>query len=448
MFHGPPHRRALISHTPPERKTAAFLPLLAIYLWQNIEKQKRALAPVIILTYQLRMSRNLSLYPWFKFVQSLVFWQATWFLYFESQLSAAEAILLYVVYDIATTIFEVPSGYMSDRLGRKLTLICAGISGVGATTLLVVGDGFFLFAVANILLGASAAFASGTDSALLYESLHADGRATEVEQAELTAWRFGFAALALSALSGGWLALYDPIYPYIGTALSAVLLLVLTAFLREPPHGPVMPHRENLNTIAQNLTQPTLIWLLCLALVMYVFSHIPFVFGQPFIREALTNAGYAAQTPLISGGVTFTMMILSILVSLIALPLRTALGLPTTLLLAFGMQIALTFALSASNGLFVITLLFFRMVPDSLSQPFIKARIQPLLKDSVRATYMSLQSLAGRVIFAVTLSLSAGQTADDAPLPYDDMQVILMGYVSLGVVVFAALALTAKAAKV
>ena len=87
---------------------------------------------------------------------------------------------MYVIYDISTTALEVPSGYMSDRLGRRRTLIMAGLSGVGATGLLVVGEGFWPFALANVLLGASAAFASGTDSALLYERLAAEGRADEI----------------------------------------------------------------------------------------------------------------------------------------------------------------------------------------------------------------------------------------------------------------------------
>ena len=44
-------------------------------------------------------TRNISLYPWFKFFQNLLFWQATWFLFFQSELSAAEAILIYVFAD-------------------------------------------------------------------------------------------------------------------------------------------------------------------------------------------------------------------------------------------------------------------------------------------------------------------------------------------------------------
>ena len=394
------------------------------------------------------MIRNIALYPWFKFIQSLTFWQATWFLYFESHLSAAEAILLYVVYDVSTTILEVPSGYMSDRLGRRLTLLAAGISGLAAALLLIVGETFPQFVLANVLLGASAAFASGTDSSLLYESLKAQGNDEQIEARELVAWRYGFSALALSAILGGGLAVFDDVLPYVASAVSAVGLIIITLFFREPPHAQQVDHRENLRNLAQSLSHPTLVWLLCLTLLMYVFSHIPFVFGQPFIREALAQTGYAMQTPLISGGVTFVMMVVSVAVSLVAMPLRKRLGLPGILMLAFGMQIVLTAALATSNGSFVIALLFLRMVPDSLSRPFIQARIQPLLKDGVRATYFSVQSLAGRILFAITLSLAAARTSDDAPLPYEDMQVILTAYSWFGLVFFLMLAFTARRAKI
>ncbi len=406
------------------------------------------LAQTLRCDYSLPVTRNIILYPWFKFVQQLIFWQATWFLYFESHLSASQAILLYVVSDICTTAFEVPSGYMSDRIGRKFTLVAAAICGVAATALLVFAVGFSQFVLANVLLSAAAAFASGTDSSLLYESLKAEGRATEIEAAELRAWRFSFAALALSAFTGGVLALYNDVLPYIATAASAVALLGVTALLRETPHAKQADHRQNLRALLANLGQPTLLWLLCLTLVMYVFSHIPFVFGQPFIREALANLGYAAQTPLISGGVTSLMMVISLAVSLIALPMRKILGLPGIILLAFGMQIALTAALATSNSLFVVSLLFFRMVPDALSQPFIQARIQPLLQDGTRATYMSVQSLAGRLLFAVTLGYAATRTSGDTVMSYADMQSILMPFTALGVLSLLVLIITARRARI
>jgi MFS family permease len=399
-------------------------------------------------SYPLRMRRNIALYPWFKFAQQLLFWQATWFLYFESQLSAAEAILLYVIADIATTALEVPSGYMSDRLGRRLTLLVAAFSSLAGMVLLVLGAGFGAFALASMLMGASTAFASGTDISLLYESLKAEGREAEVEAASLKAWRFSFTGLALSALAGGLLALQDTVLPFVASALAAAVLLALSALFHEPPHVTPTSHRENLGALRRNLTQPTLVWLLCLTLVTYVFSHIPFVFGQPFIRETLATMGYSDQAPLVSGTVTFLMMTISVAVSLVAIPLRQRLGLPGILLLAFGIQLALTAALALSNSLFVIALLLLRMVPDSLSSSFILARIQPLLKDGTRATYLSIQSLAGRVLFAATLSFAAGNTSGQTSMPYADIQVILTAYAGFGLIVLMALAMTARRAEV
>ncbi len=64
----------------------------------------------------MSIARNLTLLAWIKFAQNLLFWQATWFLFLQDSLSAAEAVLLYAIYDIGTTVFEVPSGYMSDRI--------------------------------------------------------------------------------------------------------------------------------------------------------------------------------------------------------------------------------------------------------------------------------------------------------------------------------------------
>lgn len=89
--------------------------------------------------------RNVRLYPWYSFLRNLLFWQATWFLFFQNHLSAAEAILLYAIYDVATTVLEVPSGYMSDRLGRRTTLILSATATLLAAMLFSVGSGLAVY---------------------------------------------------------------------------------------------------------------------------------------------------------------------------------------------------------------------------------------------------------------------------------------------------------------
>jgi MFS family permease len=393
-------------------------------------------------------NRTIALYPWFKFFQNLIFYQAVWFLFFQQELTPSEAILLYAVYDLSSTILEVPSGYMSDRWGRRITLVAAGVAGVVAGALLTFGAGFAVFALAQICLGASAAFASGTDSAILYESLADADRADEVEAQELRAWRFSFAALAASAVTGGALAQISFTLPFLGTALAFGAATLVALALTEPKRTfadmPQGGEWARLASLKGALSEPVLIWLMVLGVLMYGFSHLPFVFGQPFILEALDGIGLAGDAPLVSGAVTTAMMLISVATSLAAPRLRRRLGLVGILLVAFAIQIGLIAVLALTSSAAAIAILFLRMVPDSLSRPFVLARIQPELSRESRATYLSLRSLAARLTFAASLALAAGTTSATGTLIHDDIRAILGVYAVVGVVALIALAVTAR----
>lgn len=390
------------------------------------------------------MNRNIALFPWYKFLSGLIFWQAAWFLYIQAELSAAEAILMYAIYDVATTVLEVPSGWLSDQWGRRRTLIISAAAGFATATMQAVGGDFVWFAAAQLLLGTQAAFASGTDSALLYESLAAEDREGEIERQELRAWRAGFAALALSAITGGLLARFDLSFPYFASALAFALLVPLAWAFRDPPRRRETAPHLRLATLKAALTNPVLTWLLALATLMYAFSHIPFVFGQPFILQALADTPFAPEAPLVAGGVTAAMMSFSLLVSVFAPRLRSAVGLTAILLSAFALQVALPGALAIATGPLAILLLLARMVPDALARPFLLARIQPLLADDSRATYLSLQSLAGRVLFAATLWAAAASTTEIGMMPEEDIRAVLGTYAIGGVIALAALILAAR----
>ncbi len=392
----------------------------------------------------MEANRTIALIPWYQFLNSLLFWQAVWFLYFQANLSGAEAIILYSVYDISVTVLEVPSGYFSDRIGRRFTLLLSTLCSVAGCLVLALGGSFGLFALGQALIGAGSAFKSGTDSSLLYESLEIAGRADEIEVQEVRAWRFSLAGFALSAILGGAMSMWSASLPFFATALSFALAAVLVLVMSEPPRKAHEALRGQLATLKTALLHPVLAWLFTLSVLMYGFSHLPFVFGQPFILTALEGWNLAADAPLVSGAVTGAMMLISVLASLVALRLRRALGLPLLLLCAFGLQIALVGALAASTSTLVIGVLLLRIVPDSLASPFILARIQPLLKDGTRATYLSLKSLGGKVLFAATLMFAATSASNAGLLPADDLQRILGWYTIGGLICIAALAITAR----
>lgn len=383
------------------------------------------------------LERNITLYRWSRFLRSLIFWQAVWFLYFQDVLSGAQAILLYAVFDVAVTLLEVPSGYMSDRLGRRKTLIASAITAFLGAVFLAVGDSFATFAFAQVLIGAGGAFASGTDEAMLYESLAATDREDEIEAQEVVAWRYSYVALAVSSVTGGAMALIDPRLPFVVGAIAMVALIWVTLRMVEPPRSKATAEGGELLRLAQlgdAFRNPVLLWFFALTVLMYGFSHLPFVFGQPFILEALNDVGLASSAPLVSGAVTAAMMAISVAVSLIALRLRDALGLPMLLLGAFGLQIAISGVMALTESALVLVFLMLRMVPDALSRPFILGRIQPLLSDDSRATWLSLKSFVGRLVFASALAMGAVSATDAGTLPYADIRAILTVACALGLV--------------
>lgn len=389
------------------------------------------------------MSRNLRLYPWFRFFQGLVFWQAVWFLYFQEVLSAAEAILLYAVFDVSTTILEVPSGYLSDKLGRRKTLILSGICGAIAAGLQIGTDNFAVFALANVMLGAAMALMSGTDSALLYESLAAENRADEVETQELRAWRFSFSALAFSAISGAGLAMLGFAWAYAATALAFVIAAAIASQFQEPPRTG-HSKQSDLQSLLTSLRNPSLQWLFVFAVVTYIFSHVVFVFGQPFVLDALEPIGWDDSAPLVSGAITATMMGLSLLASVFVPAARARFGVAAVLLAAFGAQIGIIFIMALSGSVAIFAILALRMVPDAFITPLRSAQIQQQVDGQMRATYVSLQSLVARLCFSATLAFGAANAVGNTQMARSDLQLVLMGYALVGGLVLLGLLLFAR----
>ena len=75
---------------------------------------------------------------------------------------------LQAIFALVIVLCEVPSGYIADVLGRKLTLVVgAFFYGVG-NSLLVVADGFWGLAAFELCLAIGASLVSGADLSLIH----------------------------------------------------------------------------------------------------------------------------------------------------------------------------------------------------------------------------------------------------------------------------------------
>jgi len=136
-----------------------------------------------------------------------------------------EIMLLQAFFGLVVAAFEVPSGYLADRLGYRRTLLLASLLGAAGWGLYAVAPDLATVIAAEVLLGIGLSLISGADAALLYESL-LDLR----EEDEYTRWNgyyrfWGQAAEGTSALAAGLLFAWWDRLPFVlevGVWLGAV----------------------------------------------------------------------------------------------------------------------------------------------------------------------------------------------------------------------------------
>lgn len=83
------------------------------------------------------------------------------------------------VFHVVSMCCEIPSGMISDTIGRRRTLILSGIVSAAASLLMIVSDYFLLILCAMGLNALSYNLMSGTREALTYDSLLQEGKEEE-----------------------------------------------------------------------------------------------------------------------------------------------------------------------------------------------------------------------------------------------------------------------------
>lgn len=181
----------------------------------------------------------------FSFLKMTLFPMAVITLFWKDHigLSLTEILLLQGLFSVATLLMEYPSGYLSDRLGYRFSLNLASVLGVIGWGVYTQAESFAGVLVAELLLGVSFAFISGSDSALLFETLKQAGQ--EEDYARHDGRMTGAAQLgeACGALGAGLLYAAAPLLPFFAQIGVWLLALLISRSLKETPvdHTP-LPH--------------------------------------------------------------------------------------------------------------------------------------------------------------------------------------------------------------
>lgn len=169
-------------------------------------------------------------------------------------LTMTEVFALQTVFAVAIVVLEVPSGYVADLVGRRRCLIAASLLYGVAFTWLALGDGFWHFAVFELIAALATSLRSGTDVALLYDSLEALGDAGTGTKLLGRKLFWGQTGETTAALVGGGLAFASLDLPAQANAATAWIPLLVSLTLVEPPRRKLEgTHGENVREIASAL---------------------------------------------------------------------------------------------------------------------------------------------------------------------------------------------------
>ncbi len=371
--------------------------------------------PVVSSSWQ----RNVDCYPWYRAATEVYAWIPVTYLYFSQFVTLTEFIQLEALYYSCVVMLEVPSGYFSDRVGRRITLLVGTSAFIVAYAVFLMADGFVVLVIGQCFLAMAFAFQSGTDTAFHFDSLTQANREHEYAHREARAERIGLTATAVAVLAGGLAAMVDLRLAYLLSLLAAVSGLFIAARFTEPmARSATASFGHQLLACSANLREPVLAWFFLFSIVMYGLAHVPYEFYQPYITLLdIKILGRGVDAPLVSGVVIGISMFGGAFAAGAGVRWQARFGLPLVLIIAAGIQCAIIAGMALLQHVAVLALVFLRNFPSALMHAPSNAIIVPHLVTEQRATYLSLQSLAGRLTFAallwwLSLSTPAGETLD------------------------------------
>ncbi len=323
-------------------------------------------------------------------------------------LSLTRILVLQGIYSIAMAIMEYPSGYLSDRIGYRAALNLASLLGIIGWGLYCFADSFALVLVAEIALGISFSFISGSDSALLYESLKTNKDEQHYALHEGRMNGLGQIGEACGAIFAGLLYAAAPLLPFLIQVVVWVLAFLLTRTLVEPRRqlkAPTSHFAEALQSTRYALLENRrLRYTIFLNVILGMASFYPVWLIQPYMQDG--------GVPLAWFGPIWAVANLSVAISALAsYRSHVKLGDRHMVLLFVLLIVAGYLGLGLVGGVWGFLFYYLLTSMRGLRGPMLLNYAQQEIPSANRAGILSLQSLVFRISFVCTGPL-VGKLAD------------------------------------
>jgi len=318
----------------------------------------------------------------------------------EHGLTLTEVMILQSIYSFSVALFEIPSGFIADVFGRKRTIVLSTIFTFIGFIVFSFFGGFYAFAIAQVLVGIGGSLMSGSDSAIIYDTLIETNNKTKYTKIEGRAYAIGNFSEAFAGILGGFLAvvsIYMPIY----VQTSILFFSIPIAFtLIEPPMHKEKKLDRSFKAVLDvvkfaMVDNQKLKWLIIYSSAMGVATLSMAWFAQPFFKSI--------NIPLAYFGIIWAALNFSAgLTSFNAYQLNKKY---TNYKILFYISLSMTtsFILLGFNNSF-IGLIFILLIYllRGIITPILRNAINENTTSNKRATVLSIRSLIIRISFAIS----------------------------------------------
>jgi MFS family permease len=383
------------------------------------------------------LERNLALIPVHEAVTRSLFWLPIFVLFTRERFDVDGAIVLAGLYYLFVVVVEVPSGWMSDRLGRVPTLLVAALSWIGAHACFLVGDDrFVVILVGQFLLASGFAFLSGTDVSFHFDTLEALGRSRDYGARQARVAAIGYVALAASAVVGGAVALIDLRAAFALSMAMAVVQVGVVSMLIEPPR---LTHAEALlpqiGSCLRYLNDRLIGWLFGYGVALVTLEHVASEPMQIWLTGALGRSrDDLGNTPLLAGVLMAVTYLIGSLAARTSEPLARRFGSIGTLVALAILSAGIVTGMALTTSVVAIALVALRAVHGASAPVLLSAEIAPRTEQRHRATLLSINSLAGRLGYGIVLLFVAAGSGDDVQPVLRTLSIISWSFVAIIVV--------------
>lgn len=306
-------------------------------------------------------------------------------------------------------LLDVPCGWISDQWKRKHVLALGTLVEMCGYALLLVSHNLVMAAVAQSIIGIGICLFNGTNSAILYESLMAEGREGEYRKREGRRGGIGLYSVAFASILGGFLYGVDHKLPVVLSVLMMMLGVIVACRLDEPERHRKRPEKhpvmDIIDTTKYALVHPEVGLLLIFAGVMFCSTKLIMWTQQPyFMAMGLPEEafGLLMAVGFVLGGFSSQM----------GHRLDGKVGTYKALFMAWGA--AVLACLGAASGLGwhgVALLMLGGTCIYGMTAPRVSEAINRHVGSERRATILSTQSLLVSLLF-IPVSMLMGRVSD------------------------------------